>query len=108
MGHQLYATVNNLGTLSWGLSTVIGDWYSEGGRNVTFSENSTASEALAGALSAGSEDEMCDEYTQAQEAALGSTDFIPVSMVTQSIVSRGGFSVMTPGGREDYTTLRVG
>ena len=104
----LYATVNNLGTLSWGLSTVIGDWYSEGGRNVTFSENPTASEALAGALSAGSEDEMCDEYTQAQEAALGSTDFIPVSMVTQSIVSRGGFSVMTPGGREDYTTLRVG
>lgn len=103
----VYATVNNMGTISWGLGTVIGEWYDDGGRNMTFSENPEAAEALEAALSAESEKEACGHWETAQQAALEAVDFIPVSMVTQSIVSRDGFSVQVPGGREDATTLRV-
>lgn len=103
----VYATVNNMGTISWGLTTVIGEWYGEGGRNMTYSENPEAAEALEAALSAESEEEMCGYWETAQRAALETLDFIPVSMVTQSIVSRDGFSVEVPGGREDATTLRI-
>ena len=103
----LYATVNNLGTLSWGMSTVLGEWYSDGGRNVTYTDNDPAADALEAALTADNEEQMCDEYRAAQEAALEEVDFVPVSMVTKTLISRDGYSVSVPGGREDYTTLRV-
>lgn len=103
----VYATVNNLGTISWGLTTVIGEQYGDGGRNLTGSDNPGAAEALHAALTAASEEEMCEHWDTAQRAALETVDFIPLSTVTQSIVSRDGFSVATPGGREDATTLRV-
>jgi peptide/nickel transport system substrate-binding protein len=104
----LYATVNNLGTLSWGMSTVLGEWYSDGGRNVTYTDNDAAADALEAALTADNEEQMCDEYRAAQEAALEEVDFVPVSMVTKTLISRDGYSIQVPGGREDYTTLRVG
>lgn len=103
----VYATVNNLGTISWGLTTVIGAPYGEGGRNLTYSDNPEAAEAAEAALTAASEEEMCAHWETAQRAALDAVDFIPLSTVTQSIVGRDGFSVATPGGREDATTLRV-
>ena len=103
----LYATVNNLGTLSWGMSTVLGDWYSDGGRNMTYTDNAEAGAALEEALSADDEDAMCEAYRVAQESALESVNYIPVSMVTKTLISRDGYSVQVPGGREDYTTLRV-
>lgn len=103
----VYATVNNMGTISWGLTTVLGEWYDEGGRNMTRSENPEAAEALEAALSAESEEEMCGHWETAQDAALEAVDFVPVSTVTQSIVSRDGFSIGIPGGREDATTLRI-
>ena len=103
----VYATVNNMGTISWGLGTVIGAWSGEGGRNMTFSDNPEAAEALEAALAAESEEEMCEHWETAQRAALEAVDFVPLSTVTQSIVSRGGFAVQVPGGREDATTLRI-
>lgn len=103
----VYATVNNMGTISWGLSTVIGEPHTEGGRNMTLSDNPEAAEALEAALTAESEEEVCAHWDTAQQAALEAVDFVPVSTVTQSIVSRDGFSVAVPGGREDATTLRV-
>lgn len=103
----LYATVNNMGTISWGLGTVIGKPSAEGGRNISALQNPEATEALEAALAATSEKQMCEHYERAQQAALDSVDFIPVSMVTKSIVSRKGFSVEAPGGKEDATTLRL-
>ncbi|PSL00330.1 peptide/nickel transport system substrate-binding protein [Murinocardiopsis flavida] len=103
----VYATVNNMGTISWGLTTVLGEWHEDGGRNMTHSVNPEAAEALEAALSAESDAEMCRHWDTAQRAALETVDFIPLSMVTQSIVSRDGYAVEVPGGREDATTLRI-
>ena len=103
----LYATVNNMGTISWGLGTVIGKPSTEGGRNISLLQNPEATEELEAALAATSEEQMCEHYERAQQFALDSLDFIPVSMVTQSIVSREGFSVEAPAGKEDATTLRI-
>lgn len=103
----VYSTVNNLGTMSLGLGTVIGVPYSEGGRNISLSNNVAATEAFEDALSAGTDEEMCEHYRVAQEEALASVDFIPISMNTNTFVVREGFAFHGPGGSEDLTTLRV-
>lgn len=103
----VYATVNNLGSISWGLGTVIGTGYSDGGRNIGYSENPEAADAFYAALTAETEEQMCEHYEVAQQAALEAVNFIPVSTVTQSIVIRDGFDVQIPGNREDFTTLRI-
>lgn len=103
----LYATVNNMGSVSWGLGTVVGKPRVEGGRSYSQIQNTEATDELEMALTATSEDQMCKHYERAQNLALESVDFIPVSMVTKSIVTRAGFAVETPGGKEDATTLRI-
>lgn len=103
----VFATVNNIGTISWGLGTVIGVPHTEGGRNTSVSNNPAATEALDAALAAGSEEEMCEYYQIAQEEALAAVDFIPISMDTRTFVVREGFTISGPGGNEDLTSLRI-
>ncbi|MEQ3548958.1 ABC transporter substrate-binding protein [Pseudonocardia nematodicida] len=103
----LFATVNNMGTIAWGLGTVIGQPYSEGGRNTSLLRNPEATEALEAALAADTDEERCAEWDRAQRIALEAVDFVPISTSTHSYVSREGFSLATPGGREDLTTLRI-
>lgn len=103
----LWSAVNIGGTITNGLSRVVGDTVEEGGRNFSYATNEEADERYREALAAEDEEEACEAFLETQEMVLDEVVFVPLTSDPSIFVSREGVTMRHIQEREDLSTLRI-
>lgn len=103
----VFASINNVGTLVTDMSRVIGPALEDGGRNMSRSVNPDGEAAYAAALAADTPEAKCAAYQEAQESMLNRVDMVPLVTNPLNMVTGGNVELRSPGGREDFSTLRI-
>lgn len=103
----LWSAVNIGGSLTNGLSRVVGETVEEGGRNFSYAVNEAADERYQDALAAENEDEACEAFRETQEMVLEEVVFVPLTSDPSIFVSRKGVTMRHVQQREDLSTIRI-
>ncbi|MDR2114289.1 MAG: ABC transporter substrate-binding protein [Bifidobacteriaceae bacterium] len=103
----IFITVNNAISLWNPLSLMLGTPIEAGGRNMVRSDNPAGNELAGLALSANSDEEMCDQYLKLQQNLLERIDFVPLSSATVFYGLTEKIRYTGAAKHDDMTTLRI-